>query len=143
MSKDQIVSDAKSSLIAGQDAVLSQVIGDVYDKAVAEVPPAPGGFTQADIDSAVSAATAPLTEQITALTSDDEADKAKIAEEAAQIDTLNSTVEDLGKQISDLTAKLEKDDKIVLGFKNSLSKLQAVVAALQEIQPDPEVPPEA
>lgn len=121
MSKEAIVSEQKAAILAGQDAALEAGLEAVYDLALAEAPVGEGGgLSQADLDSAVAAAIAPLNDQIAVLIAKDEADVA--AGQAALVD--------LQAKLDVLAEKEAIEAGIVDGLKGSLAVLQDVVSKL-------------
>lgn len=135
MSKDQIVSDAKASLVSGQDLVLSQVLGSVYDLAAQEQKASDGTLSQGDLDAAVAAAVAPLNQQISDLSAKDAADLQLLSDAQAKL-------ADLSAKFDVLVAKEGIEAGIVAEFQASLAGMQKVVADLIGLQPAP-VPPVA
>lgn len=58
MEKSEIVNQAVGAIQSGIVQVMNDAVGAAVDQAVANLAPAPAGFTQADIDSAVTSAVA-------------------------------------------------------------------------------------
>lgn len=127
MSKEQIVSDAKAALLAGQDAILTQVLGVVADQSALEQKASDGTLSQADVDAAVLAAVTPLNDQIAALQLQDAAD-IKAGQDA--LASLQATLDTLAQ-------KEGIEASVIAGLQGSLSVLQDVVAKLSGLLPQP------
>jgi hypothetical protein len=127
MSKDQIVSDAKAALVAGQDALLTQVLGDVADQSALEQKASDGTLSQADVDAAVAAAVGPLNDQIVALQ----------AQDAADIKAGQDALAALQVKLDDLAQKEGVEASVIAGLQGSLAVLQDVVAKLSGLLPVP------
>lgn len=141
MAKADVVSAAKSQFLQDEDAAAQKFGEACYDGGASDQKASDGSFTQADIDAAVKTATDPLNAQVTALQAQDAADVATAQAAQAQVASLSATVDQMTGQIGDLTKKLAADDSIVQGLKGSLSQLQAVEAALEQlIPPTPPTP---
>lgn len=123
MSKEQNIADAKAALIAGQEAVVSQVLSDLSDKqfseGVASVPP-PDAGEQAKIDAAVKAAVDPLNAQIAKDAQDLSDAQAKAVSDLAVIQS----------SLDSMTAKELSEEQVVKGLKDAVAAFQAVLSGL-------------
>ena len=119
MSKEQIISDAKAAFVAGQDQALSDVLGSVYDQAVASVPPADAD-EQAKIDAAVAAAVEPLNSKI----AQDAADLSKAVSDG------QAAVAVVQASLDSMTAKELGEEQVVQGLKDAVAAFQAVLSGL-------------
>lgn len=140
MSKEQIVSDAKSALVVAQDAALQSTLESVYDQAATEQKASDGTLTQGDVDSAVAAAVAPLNQQIADLTAKDAADMQSAVDAKAAGDQAVAAVQ---AQLDALSAKELVEAGVIDGLKGSVGILQDVVAKLSALTapaPTPEDP---
>jgi hypothetical protein len=131
MSKEQVLADAKVAFAQKQDEVLSQVLGDVFDKAQAEVPPSQGGFSQADIDKAVADAVA-------ALQAKDDADVKALADAHAEAD---AAIADLKGQLDAAVKSKQAEDSVVQGLQAKADEIQKLIDALRGlVMPAPAQP---
>lgn len=144
MSKELLVAQFKSEILAGQDAALQGGLEKLHDGAFAEgvasVPPADAD-EQAKIDAAVAAAVGPLNEQIAALTAQDASDvqalnDAKAAADAAKAQ-FDATVANMKVQIdAALAGKADAEGKFA-GLQEAADKLQAFVDEIHKLFPIP------
>jgi len=126
MSKDQIVSDAKSAFISGQDQILGQVLSDVYDKAASEQKASDGTLTQADLDAAVKAATDPLNQQISDLQAKDDSDIAALKDAQDKLAALQTSFDVLSSKEAGEAIQVSQFQ----GMKDQLIAAQSSLAAL-------------
>lgn len=140
MNKEQVISDAKASFASGQDQVLTEVLGSVYDQALAEGGGTVSGPSEEEIQGRIDAAVSE------ALAADEIVDQAKIDELNAMISGLHA----------EMAAKQVEHDALVLkegveaaqleSIKASKAQLQGVVdyfaslLAPAPVEPAPEVP---
>lgn len=139
---------AVTSFQSGVVGVVQGVAGVAFDAGVASVPPSTGGggFTQADIDAAVAAQ---KSTDDTALQAKSDADAQAIAGVQQQLSDAQTQVASVSKQLVDMTTKEQSEEAINKGLVTSLDQikqadtaLQAVVAALAAILPQPPAPPQ-
>lgn len=133
MSKELVVAEQKSAILAGQDAALQAGLELVYDKALAEAPVGGGGFTQEQMDAAVALAVAPLNEANALLQGQVDFHVAKDVEDEKQIAAGKLALEDLRVAFEALSAKEQVEAGIIDGLKGSLAILQDVVAKLSGV----------
>lgn len=130
MAKADVVAAAVSAVQAGQLQVLNDQFGSVFDQAEAQG--TGPGFTQADIDAAVKAASDPLNAQIAAITAQDAAD---VAAGQQALSVLQAAKDALQAQFDTLSAKEGQESSVITGLQGSLSQIQNVVAILQALAP--------
>lgn len=118
MSKEQLIADAKIALSAAQDGVL----GDLVDKAQAEVPPVDGGPSEADIQARIDAA---LAEQVAL-------DAQALAEAKAQGD---AALASLQSQLDVLALKEGQEASVIAGLQASIVSIQGALDALHALFP--------
>lgn len=134
MSKEQIVSDAKMSFVTGQDKILNDVMGSVYDQAAIEQKAADGTLSQSDLDAAVAAAVAPLNDQIVALTAQDELDKQAAVDAKAMGDAAVAAIQ---AQFDELKASKDVEDGVIANLNASMASIQGALDALHALFPQP------
>lgn len=134
MSKEQIVSDAKMSFVTGQDKILNDVMGSVYDQAAIEQKAADGTLSQSDLDAAVAAAVGPLNDQIVALTAQDEADKQAAVDAKAMGDAAVAAIQ---AQFDELKASKDVEDGVIANLNASMASIQGALDALHALFPQP------
>jgi hypothetical protein len=105
MGKTDVVMAQKAAVLAAQDAALEAGLGACYDQGLADAGTVPaGGFTQADIEAAVTAAKA----------ADAEAMRAAVSEIQTQLDTM--------------TAKEQMEEQAVAVLQQKLDAIKALLA---------------
>lgn len=125
MAKQDVVTAQLAAVQQGEQDVLSQALGACFD--AGEADGNGPGFTQADIDAAVLAATSPLNAQIT----QDASDLA-----AAHADA-DSKLADLQTKLDTMTAEDQADKAVVSNFQSSITALQNALDALKAAIPVP------
>lgn len=135
MAKADVVAAAVAAVQSGEAQVLSDQFGSVFDQAEAQG--SGPGFTQADIDAAVKAASDPLNAQVAALQAQDAADVAAGQQALAQLQTVK---DGLQAQFDTLSAKEGQESSVITGLQGSLAQMQNVVAILQALAPVVPVP---
>lgn len=119
MAKADVISAAKAKFIQDQDAAIQAYGEACYDGGLAEAPaPAPAGFSQADIDAAVSAA-----KQVDA----EAATQAKAASDAA--------LADLQAKLQAMSDKEGQEEHVIAGLQGSVAQVQAALAAISALIP--------
>lgn len=129
MSKEQLLADAKAELSAKRDSVESEVLAALIDKAQAEVVPADGGPSEAEIQARIDAGKAEqkaLDDQalVDALAADEVLDQAKI-------DELNGLISALQ---TEMAAKQVEHDALALKEGVEASQLAAIKSSQAQIQ---------
>ncbi|MGZ3744419.1 MAG: hypothetical protein ACXVB1_00015 [Pseudobdellovibrionaceae bacterium] len=137
MGKVDIIAKAKADLIAGQDAVLEQVIGAACDASALEQKASDGTLSQSDvqpmIDAAVEKALADAKVISDKALSDAQAvDAQALADEHAK---MQAQVDDLTSKLADMTTKDQIAEKAVGSFQGALSALQASLDTLKSMVP--------
>lgn len=118
MSKEQLIADAKVALSAAQDGVL----GDLVDKAQAEVPPADNGPSEADIQARIDAA----------LAAQAAADAQALADAKAQGDAAIAVIQ---AQLDALSLKEGQEASVIAGLQSSIVSIQGALDALHALFP--------
>jgi hypothetical protein len=135
MSKEQIVADAISAIQAGQLQVMSDQLGQVYDKAQSEAQPSQPGPSDEEIQKRIDDAVA--AKQVE--------DDQKLAEQKALDDqaladaksAADAAMADLQKKFDDLAGKEMGEKSLIDGLQGSIDALKDVLAKLQAIFPQP------
>lgn len=113
MAKDQAVQDFLLAVQQGEQQVLTDKGGELYDKAFAEgvasVPAGQGGISP-------------------------EQEQADIAAAVAQVQAdMQLKIDDLGKQLADALAAKQADEQVIQGLQASVSAMQGFLDQLKAI----------
>lgn len=144
MAKVDVVQAGVQSVQAAEAQALSDALGAFYDSVVADQPAAGGGFTQADIDSAVAAA---QTADAATLSASQAADAAALAgalasdAAAAQtaLDASNASLASLQAALDAMTAKDTADGAALAAFQVNVAQAQANLTAIEALFSAPPV----
>lgn len=135
VSKEQIVIDAKAALAAGQDQLMTEVMGQVYDLAQSEVVTGPGGPTEEEIQARIDLAVSE------ALAADAVLDQVQIDELTGMIAGLQGQMAELQAQYDALVIKEGESSAAVEKLKTAKDQLQSVVDYLSGLFAPPPPPP--
>ncbi|MGZ6468426.1 MAG: hypothetical protein ACXWQJ_14095 [Bdellovibrionota bacterium] len=119
MTKEEIVQAGVAAIQSAQVQAISDQLGIAVDSAIASVPPSAGGFSQADIDTAVAAAKAVDAE---AMASAKSASDAALADMQSKLDALKG-----------------QEESAIAELQESMAKAQAAIAAVMALLPAPVV----
>lgn len=130
MSMQDVVSAAKAQFVSDQDAAAEKYGEACYNGGVIDDKATQGTLTQADLDAAISAAVAPLNQQISDLTAKDATDvQAAIDAKAAG----DKAVADVQAKLDSLSAKEAPEASAIAALQQSVASLQSVLATLASI----------
>lgn len=117
MGKTDVVAAGVSAFQAAETQMLTDQFSAFYDSVVADVGTGTGGgFTQADIDSAVQAAQA--------------VDAQALADAQAQAATDLAAVQ---QQLSDMTTKEQGEEQVVINLQQSVAAVQSSLDAIKSL----------
>lgn len=128
--RDDVVAAGVAAVQAGEVAVLSSELGKSFDsgEAIGTGP----GFTQADIDAAVLAAK----DADAAILAQSQADDKKAFDDAKAL--ADAALLDLQGKLDTLSLKEGIEAGVISGLQSSKSQLEAVLAGLSVLFPDPQ-----